>query len=639
MALGLDDYKRIYDSSGITTRDQFIKECKRQGATDSDAALGKYYDDRKKAEASNANRRSSTGLSVTAAAGGIASITGLGDVFESTSRFGRIGEKEQFGVGDFMSSLLTGGSFKDIAKTALSKPFEEIGKQLELESQLRTDINEKTGLAGDLSKAYRDTILDSLPAVTRLGYGISDLTDFQETLMNKSGRFNLVSRETLEKSAETARAFVGDMGDMAELMGSFEQVGIGATKTISDINKLGKGSLELGLNARQTVKDIKDNVGKLNEYGFKNGIQGLAEMSRKAKEFRMDMGEVFKIADKVMSPEGAIDLAANLQVLGGAIGDFADPLKMMYDATNNVEGLQDALIGAAGSLATYNSEQGRFEITGVNLRRAKEMASQLGISYQELAKGAIASQERMMASSALMAKGLDLPEKDKEFITNLSRMEDGKMVISIPESLSDKFLGKTQLTLDELTKEQIDVLQENKKAFEKMSPEDIARDQFEAVKNIQQDLNAYLIAQRRGLTREARKDDKDGGLSIDKTVDTIEKAFRQEITQTFGKKQAGEIFQMVDFKSQIENLKEGKLSIGTLFTVGMDKIRESVTKSLNYKENQPNQPNQTNQTSNINLNVTSDVTTDIMARNLLRSDQVWQDIFTRNPRDYTTIGL
>ena len=46
-------------------------------------------------------------------------------------------------------------------------------------------------------------------------------------------------------------------------------------------------------------------------------------------------------------------------------------------ATNNVEGLQDAIIGVAGSMATYNTEQGRFEITGINLRRAKDLANEL----------------------------------------------------------------------------------------------------------------------------------------------------------------------------------------------------------------------------------------------------------------------
>jgi hypothetical protein len=51
----------------------------------------------------------------------------------------------------------------------------------------------------------------------------------------------------------------------------------------------------------------------------------------------------------------------------------------MYMATNEVEGLQGALEGVAQSLATYNVETGGFEVTGVNLRQARDIAKALGM--------------------------------------------------------------------------------------------------------------------------------------------------------------------------------------------------------------------------------------------------------------------
>jgi hypothetical protein len=278
---------------------------------------------------------------------------------------------------------------------------------------------------------------------------------------------------------------------MSKVFSTFEQVGIGAEKSLEAINQAGKSSIELGLNGKKTVNEIRANIGKLNEYGFQNGIQGLTRMVQKATEFRMSMNEVFTIADKVMDPEGAISLSANLQVLGGAIGDFGDPLKMMYDATNNVEGLQDALIGAAGSLSTYNSEQGRFEITGVNLRRAKAMAAELGISYQELSKGAIAAAERSSAASALMSRGLKLDDKQTEFITNLARMKDGTMTIDV-SSISKEFGGAQSIALDKLTQEQANILKENAKKLEGMSIEEVARDQFTETQNLVLKTNEIL---------------------------------------------------------------------------------------------------------------------------------------------------
>jgi hypothetical protein len=361
----------------------------------------------------------------------------------------------------------------------------EIFKQLERESQLHTTINEKIGITGELSRAYRDVILETVPMAATLGFDMENLGDLVTGLGEKSGRFNLLSQKTMENSLVTTRAFGSSLRDMSETMSEFEKVGFGAADTLLKIDTAGRSSISLGLNAKKTTEMLKTDIGKLNEYGFSNGVQGLNRMIQKSLEFRTNMNDVFKIADKVMSPDSAIELTANLQVLGGAIGDFNDPLKLMYMATNNVEGLQDALIGAAGGLATYNKEQGKFEVTGANLRRAKEMAAQLGMTTGDLNKTAIAAQERIQANNVLLAKGFNMNKNDREFLTNMSQMKDGKMSITIPESLSDKFGKQTEVTLDSLTQAQIDVLKANRKALEDMNPVDIAKGQFSSVKNIE----------------------------------------------------------------------------------------------------------------------------------------------------------
>lgn len=351
------------------------------------------------------------------------------------------------------------------------------------EKELRAEINSELGVAGELSKNYRQEIINSLPAVVAMGYGFEHVSGLMVGLAEETGRFTTLNEDVIRKTAITSRAFVGDLTEMSKVFSNFEKVGIGAENTVEAINEAGKSSLGLGLNAKKTVDGIRENISRLNEYGFQNGIKGLSSMIQKSTEFRMNMNEVFKIADKVMDPDGAISLAANLQVLGGAIGDFGDPLKMMYDATNNVEGLQDALIGAAGSLATYNSEQGRFEITGANLRRAKAMAQELGVSYDELSKGAIAAAERSSAAADLMSSGLSLDEEKTRFITNLARMKDGKMIIDV-SSISKEFGGATQVALDSLTDEQVKMLEKNQDALKSMSVEEIARDQFTATQNL-----------------------------------------------------------------------------------------------------------------------------------------------------------
>jgi len=390
--------------------------------------------------------------------------------------------------------------------TSLKILTEEIFKQIDRESQLHTDINEKMGITGELSRSYRDSIIETVPAAVRLGFDIKNLTELTTKLAEGSGRFNLISQDTMEKTVVTTRAFGTTMGDMATTMNEFEKIGLGQSDTLTKINDAGRSSLSLGLNSKVVLKEVQTNLSKINEFGFSKGVEGLTRMAQKATEFRMNMSETFKLAEKVMNPESAIELTANMQMLGGAIGDLNDPLKLMYMATNNVEGLQDALHGAAAGLASYNKEQGRFEIVGANLRRAQEMAKTLGVSYQEFAKGAIAANERIAAGEALASRGLDIKDKDREFLINMSQMKGGEMQITIPQSLMDKFgkdfNDKSEVKLSELNQNQLAILKQNRDELEKMNPEDIAKAQFTATKNMENSLKAIAAEVVKGKKNE-----------------------------------------------------------------------------------------------------------------------------------------
>ena len=386
-------------------------------------------------------------------------------------------------INGLVDVLTSSGSTKENIGTGIGKMaksiYEDNKQHLSDEVILRNDINSQIGISGQLSKDFREEIIESLPVVTSMGYEFGDLSKAVIRTMDETGRFSLMNKGTMEKMAITSRAFIGNMEDSAKLVRNFELLGIGNEEAFDNINKIGQSSLNIGLQARKVISETQTNLHRINQYGFENGVNGLSRMVQKSIEFRIGMETAFQLADKVFSPEGAIELSANLQAIGGAIGDLNDPLKLMYMATNNVEGLQDAIIGVAGSMATYNTEQGRFEITGINLRRAKDLANELGISYNELANGAIAAAERSSAAVDLLSSGLKLEDKEKEFLTNISRMEGGKMVIDIPESLGQKLgIKETRVALENLDQNTASALLENQKFFETLSPEEIARQQY-----------------------------------------------------------------------------------------------------------------------------------------------------------------
>jgi hypothetical protein len=593
----------------------------------------------------NNNRRNpvstSSGAGVTGTIAGAlnSSIAAFSSV--QTSQFS---QDEIVGIGNLLDIVQKNGLSVKTIFAAIGEVGAQIGNQLARESQLRTDINESIGIAGDLSKNLRDDIVDSTAAGIRFGYGMNNVRDMIKKIMEESGRFNLISQKTIESTFATSRAFIGDLRDMGEAISQFEKIGVGASSATIAIEKAGKGSLELGLSGKKTTQDLRTNIEKLNEFGFKNGIQGLAEMSRKATEFRINMGEAFKIAENVMDPDKAIELTANLQVLGGAIGDFNDPLKLMYMATNNVEGLQDALIEAASSLAVYNSEQGRFEITGINLRRAREMAKTLGVDYKELTRTAIASQERLAASTALMGKGFNMKPEDQEFLTNLSRMDGGKMIIDVPESLQKK-LGITEQSkaIEDLSQVQIDTLLQNREQFVKMSVEDIARDQLDNVENIRRDVGALVQMQLRNMTRIVRDGPNGTGgvdnitqMALDKVSDFTKETFKnnpdlvksgiegaQNLYKNFLKDNP-----IID--AAVNYLGDKGQDLKNLLTTNLEKYLKGETPTALTAP--------TTTTKNVNLNVTVPNIADQLTNEIMRSQGVWKDVLGKSDaKDYLTL--
>jgi hypothetical protein len=242
----------------------------------------------------------------------------------------------------------------------------------------------------------------------RFAFSIADSASAFQSLSDATGTFATFSDKILQKGFATAGAFLPTLGELGQTFAQFEKIGVGFSDTLTQLNDIAKQSMVIGLNGKQTIKDVRENIDSINRYNFKNGTQGLAEMSRVAKIFRTEMRDAFSVAEKVMDPEGAIEMSARLQALGGSIGEFNDVYKLMYDSVNDPGAIQKALIGMSSGLASYNEEAGKFELTGYGIRMLSEQAKITGVDYKNLASGAIAAQEKMRGLQQLASNGLNI---------------------------------------------------------------------------------------------------------------------------------------------------------------------------------------------------------------------------------------
>ena len=213
-----------------------------------------------------------------------------------------------------------------------------------------------------------------------------------------------------------------------------------------------------GINVDKFMGDIAGRMDTLNSYNFADGVKGFARMAAQAQKLGLDMGKVVSLAEKVMSPEGAIELAANLQVLGGAAGDLADPFKLMYMATNDLEGLQDALVGAGRDLAMFNEETGRIEIPPTSIRQIGALASELDMTREEFVR-MMEQQHKfdmMQGQFSLDLLKADDAEELQGFIEGMATMgEGGQFEIQVGgdmidlQNLSGEHLSELRKQLDD----------------------------------------------------------------------------------------------------------------------------------------------------------------------------------------------
>jgi len=177
--------------------------------------------------------------------------------------------RESKNLPDFMTQLGLKGTAE-----MMSFLGNEIVKIQQQEVQLRNQINSQLGLTGDLSRQFRNNIFETLPAATAMGFGFEDVKDYAVQMVEQTGKMTTLGADVLQESQKTARAFYGDLSKLGNAIDGFDKLGIGAKDAIKEIDRAGKSSLALGLNARKVVADVSTNMDKLNTIGFKNGVEG-----------------------------------------------------------------------------------------------------------------------------------------------------------------------------------------------------------------------------------------------------------------------------------------------------------------------------------------------------------------------------
>lgn len=258
----------------------------------------------------------------------------------------------------------------------------------------------------------------------------TELLEAQTNYVKGIGR-NVRTSDMDQENMAAMRAVAGNIG--TELAGKLENFGLTMSDTADHVGKMFADASKEGVLFEAYAENVSKNIKIAQNYTFKNGIKGLESMAKKATALKLDMQQVAAFADKVSTVEGAIDVSAKLQVLGGPFAAMADPLGMLNEGLNDMEGLQDRLVKMVGGMGSFDKSTGEVKVSAFNKARIKEAANAMGISYDSIMESVNAQAKRgeidkqISASSTASA----LPDEMKELIRNSGTFKDGKAGVSI----------------------------------------------------------------------------------------------------------------------------------------------------------------------------------------------------------------
>jgi hypothetical protein len=326
-------------------------------------------------------------------------------------------------------------------------------------------------------------LADATPSIARMGGSIGDVANIIGKVATESRRNVVASTEEVEKLF-AAQKVLGLGADT--LTKAFLDVGAGI-ETIGDTLEDSINYIQsIGGNAATVMRDVTNNMDQMNRYQFEGGVQGLTKMAAQASMLRFDMNQTFQLADKVLSPEGAIETAAAFQRLGVAAGTLADPFALMNASINDPGALQDSLVDVAKQFTYFDEKTKTFKINPQGVLTLKELQTQTGVSAAEMSKLGLAAAEADKRISAVGSAGLNIDEEDKQYLANIATMgKGGEYEVKIRNEKGEEDTRK----LAEITQTEFENLIKAQRERPK-DMEEIARSQMSTSEVIKGDVSA-----------------------------------------------------------------------------------------------------------------------------------------------------
>jgi hypothetical protein len=344
-------------------------------------------------------------------------------------------------------------------------------------------LGEMGKIAGNAAEEFMEFEQVAFKTFDQFGVGSENVEILKERLYEAGTQLGLISKtqmdplEAFKKAASIQETYskslarnifiskenIVEIGMAAELTNvstdtlikGFTNVGRSVSNVGKQMETVAKAIVGLGVNVSGVSDKVVANIGKLDYYQFKNGIEGLAKMTAESSRLGINMESMFKKMDELMDPDKAIEFSNTLSQLGFAASQLTDPIRVMFLAENDPAEYQKEIAKLTESMFKFNEETGEAEFLKGNRRVLQQIMTLTNQSETEIMNTGKKYKEMAMIAEELKFSPFD--EEDKKLISGLAQYKPGE---GFTVTMRDKEGKAVEKNILELTTEDRKILRD-----------------------------------------------------------------------------------------------------------------------------------------------------------------------------------
>jgi hypothetical protein len=173
--------------------------------------------------------------------------------------------------------------------------------------------------------------------------------------------------------------------EITTIGGEMMRMGYSAEDVKDQFAFANKSAKMLGINSKNLVKQISKNIDKMRQFGFEGGIKSLTLMAAKAEKLRIQVDDIFDVAKRARTIEGAMEMAAQLQLAGGSFSNI-NPMELLSAARKGPEELGKILTSMGKDIGHWSEDMKTYQFDPVDVDRLNIVAEATGMSLDSIQK-------------------------------------------------------------------------------------------------------------------------------------------------------------------------------------------------------------------------------------------------------------